>query len=49
MEERKARLGAQRDMLRAMKEEKRQKELDEFNSKLVTESAPSKNLAEEFK
>jgi len=36
-------------MLRRMKEEKRQQELNEFNSKLVTESAPNKNLAEEFK
>jgi len=36
-------------MLRRLKEEKRQKELVEFNSKLVTESVPSKNLAEEFK
>ena len=31
MEERKARLAAQRDLLRRMKEEKRQKELSDFN------------------
>jgi len=32
-----------------MKEEKRQKELNEFNSKLEVGNAPSKNLAEDFK
>lgn len=32
MEERAARLKAQRDLLRRMKEEKRQKELAEFNT-----------------
>lgn len=31
-EERGARMRAQRDLLRRMKEEKRQKELDDFNS-----------------
>ena len=31
MDERKERLARQRDMLRQMKEEKRQKELEEFN------------------
>ena len=49
VDERKARLEAQRDLLRRMKEEKRQKELNEFNSKLEVGNAPSKNLAEEFK
>ena len=49
IEERKARLEAQRDLLRRAKEEKRQKELSEFNSKLENGIAPSKNLAEEFK
>lgn len=49
IDERKARLEAQRDLLRRMKEEKRQKELDEFNSKREVGIAPSKNLAEEFK
>ena len=34
MDERKARLAAQRDLLRKMKEEKRQKELNEFNAQL---------------
>lgn len=48
MEERKARLQAQRDMLRRLKEEKRQKELSEFNQKLDSGgSGPS--LADEFK
>ena len=50
MEERKARLAAQRDMLRKMKEEKRQKELNEFNTKLESgTSSQQSNLAEEFK
>jgi acyl-CoA reductase-like NAD-dependent aldehyde dehydrogenase len=50
MEERKARLAAQRDLLRKMKEEKRLKELNEFNARLDEGgAAPSKNLAEEFK
>ena len=50
MEERKARLAAQRDLLRKMKEEKRLKELNEFNARLDEGgTAPSKNLAEEFK
>ena len=49
VDERKARLEAQRDLLRRMKEEKRQKELNEFNSKLEVGNAQSKNLAEEFK
>jgi len=35
--------------LRRAKEEKRQKELSEFNSKLENGIASSKNLAEEFK
>ena len=34
IEERKARLAAQRDMLRKIKEEKRQQELAEFNNTL---------------
>jgi len=44
-------LAAQRDMLRRLKEEKRQKELSEFNDKLdAATEAPSKpNLAEELK
>jgi hypothetical protein len=50
MEDRKARLLAQRDILRRQKEEKRQKELDEFNSQLAgSGSAAKPNLAEEFK
>ena len=50
MEERKARMIAQRDLLRRMKEEKRQKELNEFNSALDSgNSGPNRNLAEEFK
>lgn len=44
-------MAAQRDMLRRLKEEKRQKELSEFNDKLdAATEAPSKpNLAEELK
>jgi len=34
VEERKARLAAQRDLLRKMKDEKRQAELDDFNNRL---------------
>lgn len=52
MEERAARLKAQRDMLRRMKEEKRQKELAEFNTAMdqgASNSANTQNLAEEFK
>ena len=51
MEERKARLAAQRDLLRKIKEEKRQKELEEHNAMLASEgSAAAKvNLADEFK
>lgn len=49
MDERKARLAAQRDLLRKMKEEKRVKELNEFNAQLKDDAAPQKNLAEEFK
>ena len=50
MEERKARLAAQRDLLRKMKEEKRQKELSEHNAMLAGDNAGAKvSLAEEFK
>ena len=51
MEERAARLKAQRDLLRRMKEEKRQKELNEFNTALDSgnSGANNQNLAEEFK
>ena len=52
MEERAARLKAQRDLLRRMKEEKRQKELAEFNTAMdqgASNSANTQNLAEEFK
>ena len=47
MDERKARLKAQRDLLRQMKEEKRQKELSDFEASLNAPNRPS--LAEEFK
>ena len=49
MEDRKARLLAQRDILRRQKEEKRQKELEQFNDKLGENSSAKPNLAEEFK
>ena len=50
MEERKARLAAQRDLLRKMKEEKRQKELSEHNAMLAGDNVGHKvSLAEEFK
>ena len=51
MEERAARLKAQRDLLRRIKEEKRQKELSEFNSALDggASATQKQNLAEEFK
>ena len=47
MDERKARLKAQRDLLRQIKEEKRQKELNDFQATLDAPTRPS--LAEEFK
>lgn len=47
MDERKARLKAQRDLLRQIKEEKRQKELSDFEANLNAPNKPS--LAEEFK
>ena len=47
MDERKARLKAQRDLLRQIKEEKRQKELSDFETALNAPNKPS--LAEEFK
>ena len=41
---------AQRDMLRKMKEEKRQQELNEFNKNMAEgNTATYRNLAEEFK
>lgn len=43
MEERAARLKAQRDLLRRMKEEKRQKELSEFNSALDSGASGAQN------
>lgn len=49
IEERKARLQAQRDMLRRLKEEKRQQELNEFNVQLNSDTNSKPNLAEEFK
>ena len=50
IEERKARMLAQRDILRKMKEEKRQQELNEFNQKMADgNTATDRNLAEEFK
>ena len=49
VEERKARLAAQRDLLRRMKEEKRQKELNEFNSKFDFNPAAENNLADELR
>ena len=51
MEERAARLKAQRDLLRRMKEEKRQKELAEFNTAMDqgASNSANTNLAEEFK
>lgn len=48
VEERKARLAAQRDLLRQMKEEKRQQELEDFNNKLQTQPAQD-NLYNQFK
>ena len=42
---------AQRDMLRRMKEEKRQKELSEFNTKLEDASSAqqSRTIADDFR
>lgn len=41
---------AQRDILRKMKEEKRQQELSEFNKKMAEgNTVTDRNLAEEFK
>lgn len=37
VEERKARLAAQRDLLRKIKDDKRQQELDEFNQRLTSQ------------
>ena len=48
MEERATRLKAQRDLLRRQKEEKRQRELDDFNNQMEqAKTAP--NLADEFR
>ena len=47
IEERKARLAAQRDMLRKQMEEKRQQELSDFNKRL--EEKPSEDLYGAFK
>ena len=48
MEERAQRLKAQRDLLRQMKEEKRQKELDDFNNQMES-ATQAPNLAAEFR
>ena len=46
-----ARLKAQRDLLRRMKEEKRQEELKEFNAQMSSAATgqPNKNLAAELR
>ena len=48
VEERKARLAAYRDLLRKMKEEKRQQELDDFNKRLDAKPAGD-NLYNQFR
>lgn len=49
IEERKARLAAQRDLLRKMKDEKRQQELEDFNKRLDAKPEEENGLYNQFK